>query len=159
MKYLFSIIILGVIIFNFSCLESNKQKTENKDGMASVQSEPAVSSQQTRKVIEHHLTAFGENNLTAIMADYADGAILATPDSTYRGLKQIGAFFEGVFPSFPSEKTVSEIDKLVIENELAYIVWHAKTPTVEVPLGTDTFIIEDGKIKLQTFTGVINPIK
>ena len=64
-----------------------------------------------------------------------------------------------MFPAFPSEGTVLEIDRMVIENELAYIVWHAKTPTVEVPLGTDTFIIEDGKIKLQTFAGVINPVK
>jgi hypothetical protein len=51
------------------------------------------------------------------------------------------------------------MDKMIIENELAYIVWHAKTPTIEIPLGTDTFIIKSGKIKRQTFAAVINPIE
>lgn len=159
MKNLFRIIISAIIIFNYGCSGSAEQKAKNKDVIASVQSEPTISSEQTKKVLEHHLTAFGENNLVSLMADYSDESIVVTPDSTYIGLEQIEAFFVGLFPAFPSEGTALEIDRMVIENELAYIVWHAKTPTVEVPLGTDTFIIEDGKIKLQTFAGVINPVK
>ena len=159
MKNLFKIILLGIIVFNFSCSESVKQTTKNEDVIASVQSESAVSSEQSKKVLEHHLTAFGENNLESIMADYSDESKVITPDSTYTGLEQIEALFAGLLPSFPSEGTTTEIDRMVIENDLAYIVWHAKTPTVEVPLGTDTFIIEDGKIKLQTFAAIINSIE
>lgn len=50
------------------------------------------------------------------------------------------------------------MDKAVVDNAVAYILWHATTPTIEVPLGTDTFVILDGKIKFQTFAGVINPV-
>ncbi len=159
MKNLFKIIISAIIILNFGCSGSGEQKNENQDMTASVQNEPIISSEQTQKVLEHHLTAFGENNLSSILADYSEESILVSPDSTYKGLQQIEAFFASILPSFPSEETTSEIDRMVIDNELAYVVWHAKSPTVEVPFGTDTFIIEDGKIKLQTFAGIINPIQ
>ena len=159
MKNLFNIIISGIIIFNFGCSGSNEQKAKDKDVIASVKNTPIRSSEQTRKVLEHHLTAFAENNLVSIMADYSDESKVFSPDSTYIGLEQIEALFAGLLPAFPTEGTVSEIDRMTIENELAYIVWHAKTPTVEVPLGTDTFIVEDGKIKLQTFAAIINSIE
>ena len=144
MKKIFKIIISGIILFNYGCSGTG---------------EPAVSNELTKKVLEHHLAAVGENNLSSILDDYSEESIVITPDSTYIGLKQIESFLAGILPAFPKEGTVLEIDRTVIENELAYIVWHAKTPIVEVPLGTDTFIIEDGKIKLQTFAAIINPIQ
>jgi len=39
---------------------------------------------------------------------------------------------------------------------MVYIVWHAKTPRLEVPIGSDTFVIKDGKIYQQTFVGQLN---
>jgi hypothetical protein len=144
MRNLFKIIISGIILFNYSCSGTGN---------------PVVSNELTQKVLEHHLTAVGENNLSSILDDYSEESVVVTPDSTYIGLKQIESFFVGIIPAFPTEGTVLEIERTVIENELAYIVWRAKTPIVEVPLGTDTFIVEDGKIKLQTFAGIINPIE
>lgn len=158
MKILFNIIFVVLIISSYACSGPGEQKANNNDVIVSEQSEPAISSEQTKKILEHHLTAFAENNLDTLMTDYSDESIVATADSTYKGLKPIKAFFAGAFSMFPTEGTTTKIDRMVVENELAYIVWHAKTPTVDVPLGTDTFIIENGKIKMQTFTGVINPI-
>jgi hypothetical protein len=37
-----------------------------------------------------------------------------------------------------------------------YLVWKAKTPSLHVPMGSDTFIIKDGKISQQTFVGQLN---
>jgi hypothetical protein len=158
MKNLFLFILSGIIIFNSGCSGTSEREVADSNDITTIQSEPEISREQTKSVLEHHLAAFGENDLVSIMADYSNESIVVTPDSTYVGLKQIEAFFVSVFPAFPVEGTTSEIDRIVIENELAYVVWHAETPTVEVPLGTDTFIIEDGKIKLQTFAGIINPI-
>ena len=39
--------------------------------------------------------------------------------------------------------------------EVAYIVWHSVNQGADVKLGTDTFVIRDGKIVLQTFAGRI----
>ncbi len=40
------------------------------------------------------------------------------------------------------------VDRAAIHDELAYIIWNAGD---EIPLGTDTFIVRNGKIKFQTF--------
>ncbi len=121
--------------------------------------DPVIDQETTQAVLDHHLSAFGANDLEAIMEDYADEATVIIPDTTFHGKEQIRAFFEGLFPSFPTEGTAFEMDKAVVDNEVAYILWHATTPTLEVPLGTDTFVILDGKIKIQTFAAVINPIE
>ncbi len=44
-----------------------------------------------------------------------------------------------------------------VEGEVAYIVWHANCASAEVALGTDTFVVRDGKIAVQTFAAKINP--
>ena len=41
--------------------------------------------------------------------------------------------------------------------QLHGLVWSAASPTVSVPLGTDTFVVRDGKIVFQTFAGQIVP--
>ncbi len=157
MKNLFKIIILGALIFNFSCKEAADQNTAEGAEVETVIAEPAISSEQTKVVLEHHLKAFGENDLAGVMADYTAESILVTPDSTYIGLESIESLFAGLLPAFPTEGTVLEIDNMFIQDELAYILWHADTPALDVPLGTDTFIIVDGKILKQTFAGVLNP--
>lgn len=120
--------------------------------------EPVSSSERSQKVVEHHLGSFGSNDLAAVMEDYTEESIVATPDTTFVGLQQIEGFFASLFPLFPTEGTVLELDRMFIENDLAYIVWHASTPSVSVPLGTDTYIILNDKITKQTFAGVINPV-
>ncbi len=53
----------------------------------------AINQEATQAVLDHHLTAFGANDLDAIMEDYADEATLITPDTTMHGKAQISAFF------------------------------------------------------------------
>ena len=156
MKKILTIFICGAL-FVWSCsapVESNEETSQPEE----MSSEPAINQETTQAVLDHHLSAFGANDLDAIMEDYADEATLITPDSTFYGKGQIREFFEGLFASFPTEGTAFTMDKAVVDNEVAYILWHATTPTIEVPLGTDTFVILDGKIKFQTFAGVINPV-
>lgn len=157
MKY--SLIIpICIALFVWSCsapVESNEDTSQLEE----MSPGPVIDQETTQAVLNHHLEAFGANDLDAIMEDYADEATLITPDATFQGKEQIRAFFEGLFPSFPTEGTAFEMDTAVVYNEAAYILWHATTPTIDVPLGTDTFIILDGKIKIQTFAGVINPVE
>ena len=157
MKYTLSITIcIALIVWSCSAPVESNEETSQPEEMTS---EPAINQETTQAVLDHHLASFGANDLDAIMEDYADEATVITPDSTFHGTEQIRAFFEGLFPSFPTEGTAFEMDKAVVDNEAAYIIWHATTPTIEVPFGTDTFVILDGKIKIQTFAGVINPVE
>jgi ketosteroid isomerase-like protein len=110
----------------------------------------------TRDIITHHLSSFQENNLDAVVSDYTNESVLITQDATYKGPEEIRAFFVGLMRNFPKQKSSFELDKLVVNGDLAYIVWHARTPNLHVPLGSDTFIIKDGKIYQQTFVGQLN---
>jgi len=44
-----------------------------------------------------------------------------------------------------------------VEGDVAYIVWKAETADNRHELGTDTFVVRDGKIVAQTFAGKITP--
>jgi len=46
-----------------------------------------------------------------------------------------------------------------IEGEVAYVVWKAKSKTHNFHIGTDTFIVKNGKIVVQTFAGHITELK
>ncbi|MFQ5855120.1 MAG: nuclear transport factor 2 family protein [Anaerolineae bacterium] len=102
----------------------------------------------TQAVLEHHLQAFGEG-IEAIMADYTDDSVVITPEATYRGLAEIRAFFiafvealpEGIWDAFT-------LKRQEVVGEVAYIHWEANP---WFPLGTDTFVVRDGKIAFQTF--------
>lgn len=45
-------------------------------------------------------------------------------------------------------KTPSSVTESVVRNHVAYITWSVGN---ELPLGTDTFVVRDGKIVSQTF--------
>jgi hypothetical protein len=115
---------------------------------------PAISEEKTREVLVHHDKAFKENDIEAIMADYTDESVLIIPDGTYKGLKQIRENYEQAFAAFPKDSTTMTVTKTVVVNDLGYILWQARTPKFEVQYGTDTFIVQDGKILRQTFAGV-----
>lgn len=112
----------------------------------------------SRNILQRHLSSFQQNDLEALMADYSSESVLITPDSNYSGIEEINDFFTDLMAHFPKQKSILEIDKTVINDDLAYIVWHGKTPSLEVPFATDTFIIKNGKILRQTFAGQLKSI-
>jgi hypothetical protein len=112
-----------------------------------------INQEQTKQVVDHHWKAFKENNLEEVMADYTESSILITPDSTYRGLEAIRGNFIAAFQAFPAEQNPLKLNKTVVERDVAYILWQAKTATFDLLFATDTFIIQDGKILSQTYGG------
>ena len=110
----------------------------------------------SKEVVKHHLSSFLNNNLEAVMSDYTNESVLITRDTTYTGLEEISLFFVGLSMHFPQQKSNLVLDKVIANDDLVYIVWHANTPSLQVPIGSDTFIIKDGKIYQQTFVGQLN---
>ena len=48
---------------------------------------------------------------------------------------------------------------MVVEGEIGYIVWNAETADNVYELATDTFVIDHGKIEVQTFAAKVAPKK
>jgi hypothetical protein len=44
-----------------------------------------------------------------------------------------------------------------VEGDYAYIVWTAETANNVYEVATDTFVVRDGKIVVQSFAGKITP--
>ncbi len=103
---------------------------------------------ETQAVLQRHLQSAGES-VDAVMADYVEESVLITHEATYRGRAQIRSFFtellEGGTQGFLG---VLEMKRLEVVGELAFIFWEAKPWFL---FATDTLLIRDGKILLQTF--------
>lgn len=118
----------------------------------------SIQSGISTNILMRHLNSFIENDLETLMLDYTDESVFITQDATYTGISEIKGFFTNLVIHFPKQQCTFELDKLVVKNELGFIVWHANTPSLVVSLGTDTFIIKDEKIIQQTFAGQMNYI-
>ena len=104
----------------------------------------------TEAIVRNHLQAFVEQKgIDAILSDYDDNARFHSEARTYRGKREIGDFFASFIASLPAGAVDRfSLRTLRVDGELAYITWSAGR---EIPLGTDTFVVRNGKIVAQTF--------
>ncbi|MFB6130431.1 MAG: nuclear transport factor 2 family protein [Salinigranum sp.] len=111
----------------------------------------------TEDVLSRHLQAFGDQDMEGIMADYADDAVVVTEQATFRGPDEIRGLFDELFEEFSKPGMTMGVDTEIVEDDMAYITWHAETADNDYEFATDTFLIEDGEITKQTFAGKITP--
>lgn len=103
----------------------------------------------TNDVLMHHLTAFGNNNLAEIMLDYTEDSEVLTSDGSIKGLSAIAAFFSDLFKSIPTGSDF-EMKQLTVAENIAHIIWSSESAVATIPFGTDTFVLENGKIRFHT---------
>jgi ketosteroid isomerase-like protein len=104
----------------------------------------------TQQVLEHHLKAFGTGDLDGILQDYTEDSGLFTPDGLLRGPGEMRPLFEAFFAEFAKPGASFEMKKQIVDGETAFIVWSAETADNVYELGTDTFVVRNGKIVTQT---------
>lgn len=105
---------------------------------------------ETETVVRNHLQAFIEQKgVAAILSDYDDDADFLSEGKTYHGKPEIRDFFEGFLAALPPQAIDRfSLRTLRVAGEVAHITWsvgHA------IPLGTDTFVVRNGRIASQTF--------
>jgi hypothetical protein len=102
----------------------------------------------TETVLQNHLRA-ARVGVEAVMQDYTEQSILITHDATYRGLAEIRGFFEALFKGLPAGFfDAIKMHRQEIVGEVAYILWE-RNP--QIARATDTFVVRNGKILVQTF--------
>jgi hypothetical protein len=71
------------------------------------------------------------------------------PDSTLHGRGAVRNFFATLLASLPADWLAQfKMNRQDVEGEIAYIFWQAPPA---FPLATDTFVVRNGKILVQTF--------
>jgi PBP1b-binding outer membrane lipoprotein LpoB len=159
-KIYFAVALLPLV---WGCSDSTSTSVQDtpasQETLSSQDAPNSISEDKTKEVLEHHWEAFIQNNMEAVMADYTEESVLITPDATFKGLDEIRKNFEGAFIKFPKDQTSFKLNKSVIDGDVGYILWQAKTPTFDLTYATDTFVIRDGKIISQTYAGVADALK
>lgn len=117
----------------------------------------ATPARTTESVVRHHLQAFLEHRgIDAVLQDYADDACFMAEDRIYRGKEEIRAFFAAFIALLPTGATDRfELRALRTDGAVAYITWRIADA---IPLGTDTFLVQDGKIAAQTAAMYLRPV-
>jgi ketosteroid isomerase-like protein len=104
---------------------------------------------ETNAVLDNHLAAAQRGDLEAVLSDFSEDSVLFLPQGPVRGIAGLRDFYKTFLtkpPSgFPKALVLLRRD---VEGEVAYIVWKAEPG---VRLATDTFLVRDGKIVVQTF--------
>lgn len=103
----------------------------------------------TNKVISHHLTAFGNNDLEEILKDYTEESQVLTPNGPLTGLAAIRQFFADYFLAIPTGSAFT-MKQLTVSHQVGYVAWASDSAIAQIPMGTDTFFVEGDKIIVHT---------
>jgi len=109
----------------------------------------------TKDVIDHHLKAFDARDLKGVLSDYAPDAVFFTPQGPLRGPDAIRPLFQAMITEFAKPGAAFRMKQQFVEGDYAYILWTAETADNVYELGTDTFVVRNGRIVAQSFTAKI----
>jgi ketosteroid isomerase-like protein len=111
----------------------------------------------TKDVVENHLRCFGERDLNGILSDFAPGVVFFTPQGPLRGVDGIRPLFQAMVAEFAKPGAVFRMRQQAVEGEYAYLLWTAETADNVYEMATDTLVVRDGKIVVQSFAAKITP--
>jgi hypothetical protein len=80
-----------------------------------------------------------------------------TAGGPLKGADAIRPLFQAMVAEFGKPGATFTMKQQFVEGDYAYILWSAETADNVYELGTDTFVVRDGKIMAQSFTGKITP--
>ena len=111
----------------------------------------------TKDVLDHPLKCFGEGDLDGVLSTYAPGAVLFRADGPLKGADAMRPFFQAMIAELGKPVATFSVNQESVEGEYAYIVWSAETADNVCEIGTDTFVVRDGKILAQSFAAKLAP--
>lgn len=99
-------------------------------------------------VVQHHTEALIQEDIEAILEDYTDESVIITQGAIFRGFDELREFFKGVLNTVPEGFwDAYTVTREEVIGEIYYDEWEAHP---WFPCGTDTLLIRDGKILVQT---------
>jgi ketosteroid isomerase-like protein len=108
-----------------------------------------------QEVISDHLASLAKHDVSLIVQDYADDAVLITPRGAVNGLAGVEAFYTQALGGLPDLDVT--VTSSVFGGDALLARWTARASAGKVNDGVDTFVFSDGKIKLQSSWFTIEP--
>lgn len=110
---------------------------------------PAFAAASPAEVMEHHRAAAARSDVDALIADYADDAVVLQAGKAVQGKPAIRALFERMFPkpapgAAPAGAAAMTVKRSWSEGDVGFYEWQ-----IGPRAGTDEFLVRDGKIKVQ----------
>ena len=97
----------------------------------------------TKAILDHHTEMLDAGDVDGLMEDYAEDAVfISNLGGVVSGLDAI----RGIFAATSGGIAGLEPGVEYVDGDVAYITWTADG----IPFGTDTFVIREGKIAVQT---------
>jgi ketosteroid isomerase-like protein len=101
------------------------------------------------QVLESHLAAFRSGNAALLACDFAKDAVLILPGSVAQGPDQIQATFAGFFQAAGAINSVT-VTSTTTQGGSILMTYKVDSEHILVSDGVDTFVIEKGRIVLET---------
>jgi hypothetical protein len=99
----------------------------------------------TRQVFEDHLRLAQERELELDLKRNADDTVLLTSFGVFGGMREAHRILRKHLPNARSEYV-----RKLVHGEIAFLEWTADAEGTYADDGVDTFLIRDGRIRVQT---------
>lgn len=113
-----------------------------------------TSSKETNRVLDNHFSAAMRGDLEGVLSDFSEDSVLFLAQGPVRGMTGLREFYEALLTrpplGFPTNLKLLRRD---VEGEVGYVVWKAEPG---VRLATDTYLVRDGKVRVQTFAAFLD---
>ncbi|MFJ5228110.1 nuclear transport factor 2 family protein [Streptomyces sp. NPDC088400] len=100
-----------------------------------------------QEIFEDHGRRLGTGDLDLISGNYAQDAVLITPDGILRGREGVKRGIGRLLADLPDADWAL---KPQFADGVLFLEWSAVGPTARVDDGVDTFVFRDGAIQAQT---------
>jgi hypothetical protein len=110
----------------------------------------ALDNQAAEKFAMERLSAFERGDVSALVAQYTDDAVVVTPAGPLNDRASITAMMEGVIAEFGQPGTRFEVISQAAFGDIFTLVWSGETSKNVYDFAAEAYVLKDGKITYQT---------
>lgn len=110
----------------------------------------AADNSMAERFLADRLAAFGSGNVDALVAQYADDAVVITPMGTVSDKAGIRSLLQGVVQEFSLPGTKFTLISETAIGDVVTFTWSAETAKTVYDLGAETYVLKDGLATYQT---------
>jgi ketosteroid isomerase-like protein len=114
--------------------------------------------QDTLTTMDRHWHSLVRGDLSGLLVDYAEDAVfISSTTGVIKGRAAIGELLTHFLSLIiPAASTQFSLDLTLADGTLGYIVWKAESPSHRISFSSDTFVVIDGLITMQTSAGSVD---